>query len=249
MHLRQRLAAHGICHRLPLVLQRAICTSPLPTYSLNLTSFRHRKELLKASNQHAPRRSLSFPKPPPIDLTKVEGPKSFVDVDLPERPTKISFVGEDTCDKRIYIKKMNSVGFRLSNGLFAVGPIAIFPRFVLQWRVGRVDKIPPGAFAPFFLVEPKVDYLIMGYGDPEERIPTELRQALMQRRRFGFDFMPTEKAIGLYNFMVEEGRYCAGLFIPPVKITLSEDDHFQEGERLMELARPYDDFTQQNHVV
>lgn len=69
------------------------------------------------------------------------------------------------------------------------GPIAIFPKTVLSWRVRSVDDISSESLELFFLLQPKLDILIIGVGDQanidkvrkkvvpvliEKRIPHEL---------------------------------------------------------------------------
>lgn len=45
------------------------------------------------------------------------------------------------------------------------GPIAVFPKTVLSWRVPSVDHITPESLELFFLLQPKLDILIIGVGD------------------------------------------------------------------------------------
>jgi hypothetical protein len=48
------------------------------------------------------------------------------------------------------------IGFRLNNGMYVLGPMAIFPRTVLSWNVGSVDEINEDSLSLFCLLEPKI---------------------------------------------------------------------------------------------
>jgi hypothetical protein len=48
------------------------------------------------------------------------------------------------------------VGFRLNNGMYILGPMAIFPRTVLSWNVGSVNEVNEDSLSLFCLLEPKI---------------------------------------------------------------------------------------------
>ena len=47
-------------------------------------------------------------------------------------------------------------GFRLNNGVFVMGPMAIFSKSVLCWNVRTVIDITPESLSAFYLLEPKL---------------------------------------------------------------------------------------------
>ena len=146
--------------------------------------------------------------------------------------TEINIIGNDESEQVLYIEKYNQAGFRLSNKLFVYGPMAVFPRTVFQWKVKSISNLDASAFKLFEMLEPKLDVLVLGLGDKDEQFPTQLRKELTLMRRFGIEALPTDTAVGIYNFLVNEGRYVAGAFIPPKKVYLDEEDMHLVGEEL-----------------
>lgn len=53
-------------------------------------------------------------------------------------------------------KCLLQVGFRLNNGMYVLGPMAIFPRTVLSWNVGNVHAVNEDSLTLFCLLEPKI---------------------------------------------------------------------------------------------
>lgn len=47
------------------------------------------------------------------------------------------------------------------------GPIGVFPKTVLSWRVLTPDDITEESLELFFLLQPKLDILIVGAGNKE----------------------------------------------------------------------------------
>ncbi|VDM07913.1 unnamed protein product [Wuchereria bancrofti] len=61
--------------------------------------------------------------------------------------------------QQIGIGSISKYGFRLYDGQFLYGPIAIFPKAVLSWRILTPDDITPESIQFFTLLEPKLDVL------------------------------------------------------------------------------------------
>lgn len=80
---------------------------------------------------------------------------------LSEGKTVVQFVNRKVPGV-LYLLSYSQLGFRLSNDLFAVGPIALFPRFVMQWNVKDYKSINEDSLALFYLMVPKVDILVIG---------------------------------------------------------------------------------------
>lgn len=64
---------------------------------------------------------------------------------------------------RIVNKCLLQVGFRLNNGMYVLGPMAIFPRTVLSWNVGNVHAINEDSLLLFCLIEPKIGKKMLCY--------------------------------------------------------------------------------------
>ncbi|XP_023227952.1 NADH dehydrogenase [ubiquinone] 1 alpha subcomplex assembly factor 3-like [Centruroides sculpturatus] len=62
-------------------------------------------------------------------------------------------------ESNLMIDSYSNFGFRLNNNLFVLGPLAIFPRSVLQWNVKTVDDINENSLSLFYLLEPKIVFL------------------------------------------------------------------------------------------
>ncbi|XP_054164628.1 NADH dehydrogenase [ubiquinone] 1 alpha subcomplex assembly factor 3-like [Oppia nitens] len=123
-------------------------------------------------------------------------------------------------------------GFRLSNSLFAYGPIALFPSTVLQWDIESVDDIHEQSLSLFMLIEPRLEALIIGVGDdvPENQTNVDLQRRLrsiLLKMKINCEIMPTKHAIPTYNFMCADHRVCAGAFIPPLNPEIdNQEDTF-----------------------
>lgn len=54
------------------------------------------------------------------------------------------------------VYSVNEVGFRLVDSSYLFGPIALFPKTALSWRVLSPEEITPESLELFFLLQPKV---------------------------------------------------------------------------------------------
>uniref|UniRef100_A0A2L2YEI8 NADH dehydrogenase [ubiquinone] 1 alpha subcomplex assembly factor 3 n=1 Tax=Parasteatoda tepidariorum TaxID=114398 RepID=A0A2L2YEI8_PARTP len=114
-------------------------------------------------------------------------------------------------------------GFRLNNGIFIMGPVAAFPRTVLQWNVESFEKVSKESLSLFSLLEPKLDLLIFGTGDKAVQLDPDLR-SFLKSHKISTEVLPTEKALTTFNFLNAEGRCIAGAFFPPSAIMLYEEE-------------------------
>jgi len=72
------------------------------------------------------------------------------------------------------------------------GPIAIFPKTVLSWRVPSPAEITPQSLELFFVLQPKLDILIVGVGEKRNVDPVRARiAAAISNRRIGYEILPT----------------------------------------------------------
>ncbi|PSN44879.1 hypothetical protein C0J52_06195 [Blattella germanica] len=125
----------------------------------------------------------------------------------------------------LMIDSYSQIGFRLNNGMYVLGPMAIFPRTVLSWNVGDVEEINEDSLSLFCLLEPKLDILVLGAGDTTSSSKLN-KQVLsfMVKYRINVEILPTEQACATFNFLNAENRYIAGALIPPISLRPTDDD-------------------------
>lgn len=119
----------------------------------------------------------------------------------------------------IMIDTYNNYGFRLNNGIFALGPLAVFPRTILQWNVNTIEELTTESLSLFCLLEPKIDILIIGTGD-KNMLPSKDVLKFLKSNKISAEILPTDQACSTFNFLNAEGRSVAGAFIPPENVTV-----------------------------
>ena len=134
----------------------------------------------------------------------------------------VSFLAQEDYD-RLLVMSYSDMGFRLTNNLFLMGPIVLFPKQLYSWNVGDASRVTPASTSLFYLLVPKVDLVVFGFGDPGNSIPLETR-IFLQNKGINSECLPTKDAVATYNDLVDEGRRVAGAFIPPTKVYLTMDD-------------------------
>lgn len=88
------------------------------------------------------------------------------------------------------------MGFRLNNKIKVLGPMAIFPRSVLSWNVCTVDDINEDSLSLFWVLEPKIEILVIGVG--EEQVTPALANAIStitRKHKINTEILPTEQVI------------------------------------------------------
>jgi len=132
-------------------------------------------------------------------------------------------------------------GFRLNSDTKVFGPCIVFPNHVLSWRVRGHEDITEDSLTLFKLLDPKVEVLVVGYGQQLPRPPISV-DIIMKMKKLGIvmEIFSTENAIPVYNFLVEEGRMVAAALIPPGKIDLYESDVIQSKQRKKIIYEDYD---------
>ena len=102
--------------------------------------------------------------------------------------------------KRVGIHCLSRFGFRLIDGTFLYGPIAVFPMTVLSWRVLTTEDINEESVEFFTLLEPKLDVLIVGVGDRKHVDSVRKRIApILIKNRIGLEIMDTVRLILYFN--------------------------------------------------
>lgn len=123
----------------------------------------------------------------------------------------------------LMISSLSEVGFRLSDNSFLYGPIAVFPKTALSWRVPSPEHITPESLELFFMLQPKLDILIVGAGDRKDidMVRKQVSPAIAEHR-IGHEILSTEDAIATFNFLNVDHRYVAAALFPPRDILISE---------------------------
>lgn len=136
----------------------------------------------------------------------------------------------------IMIDTYNNYGFRLNNGIFAFGPLAVFPRTILHWNVNTAEELTTESLSLFCLLEPKIDILIIGTGD-KNILPSKDVLKFLKSNKISAEILPTDQACSTFNFLNAEGRLVAGAFIPPETVTI-----YEEELKILKEVEAIDDF-------
>jgi len=142
----------------------------------------------------------------------------------------------------LMIDSYSQVGFRLNNGMYVLGPMAIFPRTVLSWNVDNVHAINEDSLLLFCLIEPKIDVLVLGVGDTRDNF--QLNSSIlsfMAKYHISVEVLSTEQACATFNFLNAERRCIAGALIPPLTLRVTEDDVVLSKRRHKRLYETSDD--------
>ncbi|OQR78544.1 hypothetical protein BIW11_06337 [Tropilaelaps mercedesae] len=130
----------------------------------------------------------------------------------------------ETQGLKILLNSYSTMGFRLSNNMFVIGSIAVFPRSLFQWNVQSVNDITEEAITLFLKLEPKLDILVIGYGENDKKRPMHLYK-LCSQHRIGLEVLPTDKACATFNFLNSESRCVAAGIIPPAYVPVAGDEY------------------------
>lgn len=142
----------------------------------------------------------------------------------------------------LMIDSYSQVGFRLNNGMYVLGPMAIFPRTVLSWNVGNVHAINEDSLLLFSLIEPKIDVLVLGVGDTRDSFQLNSSVlSFMAKYHISIEILSTEQACATFNFLNAERRCIAGALIPPMTLRVTEDDVVLSKQRHKRLYETSDD--------
>ncbi len=136
--------------------------------------------------------------------------------------TTVTIVNKDYSGY-LLVDAYSSLGFRLSNGLFAFGPIALFPATILQWNIANAQEINEKSLSLFYLLEPRIEVLVIGVGDENVKIDPKLR-LFLSNQNINCEILSTKHAVTTYNFLNTDHRVCAGAFIPPSYADIDPDE-------------------------
>lgn len=142
--------------------------------------------------------------------------------------TIVSVVNEEE-RQRTLVDSYSKMGFRLNSGLFVIGPVALFPQMVLQWDVVDVTDISPKSLSLFWLLEPKIDLLVIGVGDADLLSAMDIETRLfMKRKGINTEILPTPDAVASFNFLNADFRNVAAALIPPKRNYIYNDAEAQD---------------------
>lgn len=137
----------------------------------------------------------------------------------------------------IMVDSFSNHGFRLNNGVFVVGPMAVFPRSILQWNISNIQELTIESLALFHLLEPKIDILVIGTGECKVSPSKDILQFLKSKKIYP-EVLPTPEACSAFNFLNAEGRCIAGALLPPLHV-----DIYTEEIKILKDLEAMDDYT------
>ncbi|XP_022353497.1 NADH dehydrogenase [ubiquinone] 1 alpha subcomplex assembly factor 3 isoform X1 [Enhydra lutris kenyoni] len=89
---------------------------------------------------------------------------------------------------------------------------------LLPTQVGSHRDITEESFSLFWLLEPRIEIVVVGTGDRTERLQPQVLQALRQRG-IAVEVQDTPNACATFNFLCHEGRVTGAALIPPPRGT------------------------------
>ncbi|KAI5607154.1 NADH dehydrogenase [ubiquinone] 1 alpha subcomplex assembly factor 3, partial [Silurus asotus] len=108
-------------------------------------------------------------------------------------------------------------GFNI-NGNKVIGPCAVVPPAVLQWNVGSYEDITVESLSLFYLLEPRIEVLVLGTGARTERLDPNVL-SFIRKKGIAVEVQDTPNACATFNFLSSERRITAAALIPPPSST------------------------------
>ncbi|KAF7640378.1 hypothetical protein Mgra_00000199 [Meloidogyne graminicola] len=141
--------------------------------------------------------------------------------------SRVSFLSKDMEAEHLSaISTVSTIGFRLVDQSFLFGPIAVFPKTTLSWRVLSPSEITAESLELFFMLQPKLDILLIGVGNKKDidLVRKNVGPAI-SKARIGYEILDTEDAASTFNFLNAENRYVAAALFPPSDLHVSDSDN------------------------
>lgn len=193
---------------------------------VNLTVFSHRQEKMWLNQTQRVLRTLvtRTPRALPIARTIATSRVLRMDSSYDENfsPITVNILHREL-NNIIFVQSYSDFGFRLSTGVFALGPVAILPTAMFAWTVATHHDINVKSLSLFYLMEPKIDILIIGTGMKREAIDPEVREFL-RTKKIALELQDTRSAISAYNYLAGEFRNVGVALIPPEKVFVESDE-------------------------
>ncbi|KAF6775683.1 hypothetical protein AHF37_04510 [Paragonimus kellicotti] len=147
----------------------------------------------------------------------------------------------------IYFSAYNQNGFLLNNGVRIIGPCAAFPRNAFCWNVGcfpsltfvttcpqvkDINDVNEDSLSLFFILEPRLDVLVIGKGETGVQVNNASIFDVCRKHKLSVEVLPTQVAVGTFNFLNSEGRYVAAALIPPRRMDVYDHADREAGRLL-----------------
>lgn len=81
-------------------------------------------------------------------------------------------------------------------------------------QVGSHQDITEESFSLFWMLEPRIEIVVVGTGNKTERLHPQVLQA-MRQRGIAVEVQDTPNACATFNFLCHEGRVTGAALIPP----------------------------------
>eukprot|EP00123_Amoebidium_parasiticum_P001643 comp12792_c0_seq1/m.7932 comp12792_c0_seq1/g.7932 ORF comp12792_c0_seq1/g.7932 comp12792_c0_seq1/m.7932 type:complete len:187 (-) comp12792_c0_seq1:638-1198(-) len=109
------------------------------------------------------------------------------------------------------VQKYSHRGFAVA-GRFYLGPVVVFPKHVLAWKVSRWQDITPETLSVFALTEPKPEIVVLGLGSSTQRLPPSVYQ-WFKDQGIRVEICDTRIGCQQFNHLIEGGwrQVAAGL--------------------------------------
>ncbi|XP_035376536.1 NADH dehydrogenase [ubiquinone] 1 alpha subcomplex assembly factor 3 isoform X2 [Electrophorus electricus] len=111
------------------------------------------------------------------------------------------------------IYSYSSQGFNI-DGNRVIGPCVVLPPAILQWNVNSYKDITLESLALFYLLEPRIEMLVLGTGAHTERLDPSIL-SFLRRKGIAVEVQDTPNACATFNFLSSERRVTAAGLIPP----------------------------------
>ncbi|GAA6086396.1 NADH dehydrogenase [ubiquinone] 1 alpha subcomplex assembly factor 3 isoform X1 [Tachysurus ichikawai] len=111
------------------------------------------------------------------------------------------------------IYSYSSRGFNI-DGNKVIGPCAVVPPAILQWNVGSHEDITVESLSLFYLLEPRIEVLVLGTGARTERLDPNVL-SFIRKKGIAVEVQDTPNACATFNFLTSERRITAAALIPP----------------------------------
>lgn len=113
----------------------------------------------------------------------------------------------------MYIDSYSSHGF-VVNGNRVLGPCALLPHSIVQWNVGSHQDITEESLSLFWMLEPRIEIVVVGTGNKTEWLNAQILRT-MRQRGIAVEVQDTPNACATFNFLCHEGRITGAALIPP----------------------------------
>jgi len=104
-----------------------------------------------------------------------------------------------------------------NTGAKVIGPIVLFPRYAVSWKIESGKDITEGALSLFSVIEPKPDVVLIGLDDRYDFAYYRNLRELTKKLDITAEILSVHYACTAFNFMNEEGRNVIAALIPPMQ--------------------------------